>query len=107
MTDALLAAGVFALLVALACAVLYGLTVVPFLLAVDLAERRGRSTGWWAGFALGAVLLAVVLALVAWRTGGGPFAVLAALAVAFVPVGVVLTRGDRTGPEAGRHESQL
>ena len=36
---------------------------MPFVLAVDLAERRGLSTGRWAGWALVAVLAARGLAL--------------------------------------------
>ena len=44
---------------AAALAVLYAVTVVPFLVTVDLAERRGCSTGRWAGLSLAAVLVAV------------------------------------------------
>ena len=107
MLDALAATAVVALLVALGLGVLYGLTVVPFVLAVDLAERRGRSTGRWAGWALAAVLGALALAVLAWRLGGGPVGIVLALAVAFVPVVALLTRGDRLGGPAGRHESPL
>ena len=107
MLSALVAALVVALLVALGLAVLYGLTVVPFVLAVELAERRGRSTGRWAGWALLAVLSALALALLAWRADAGAVAVALALAVAFLPVGVLLARGDRVGGPAGRHESPL
>lgn len=107
MLDVLVAAAVVALLVALGLAVLYGLTVVPFVLAVDLAESRGRSTGRWAGWALAAVLGALVLAALAWRLGGGAVAGVLALAVAFVPALVLLARGERAGGPAGRHESPL
>ena len=107
MLDALSATAVVALLVAVGLGVLYGLTVVPFVLAVDLAERRGRSTGRWAGWALTAVLGALALALVAWRLGGGPVALVLALAVAVAPALVLLASGDRVGGPAGRHESPL
>jgi len=43
--DALVAAAVVALLVAVGLAVLYAGTVVPFLVTVDLAERRGTPNG--------------------------------------------------------------
>ena len=58
---ALVAVIVVALLVAAGLAVLYAVTVVPFLLTVDLAERRGCSTGRWAGLSLTAVLVALGL----------------------------------------------
>ncbi len=107
MLDVLAATAVVALLVALGLGVLYGLTVVPFVLAVDLAERRGRSTGRWAGWALVAVLAALALAVLALRSGAGAVVVVLALVVAFAPVLVLLARGDRLGGPAGRHESPL
>jgi hypothetical protein len=66
---AVVAAAVVALLVAVGLAVLYGITVVPFLLTVDLAERRGCSTGRWAGWSLVAVLLALALVAVGLLSG--------------------------------------
>jgi hypothetical protein len=104
--DALSAAAVVALLVALGLGVLYGVTVVPFVLAVDLAEQRGRSTGRWAGWALTAVGGALVLAVLAGRAVGVVGAVLA-LTVAFAPAVLLLVRGDGVGGPAGRHESPL
>ena len=107
MLDALVAAVVVALLVALALAVLYAVTVVPFLLTVDLAERRGCSTGRWAGLSLAAVAAAVALAA-AGVLGGAPRPLLVvALAVGFVPLLVLALRADVVGGRAGRHESPV
>jgi hypothetical protein len=104
---ALVAAAVVALLVSAGLAVLYAVTVVPFLVAVDLAERRGCSTGRWAGLSLAAVLLALGLAAGA-LLGGAPRPLLVpALAVGFVPAVVLARRSDTVGGRAGRHESPV
>jgi hypothetical protein len=105
--ELLAATVVVALLVALGLGVLYGLTVVPFLLVVDLAERRGLSTGRWAGWGLVAVVAALALAVLAWRLGAGAVGVLLVLTVAFVPALVLRACGDRVGGPAGRHESPV
>jgi len=103
--DALVAAVVVAALVAAALAVLYAVTVVPFLVTVELAERRGGSTGRWAGLALAAVLTGVGLAA-AGVLAGRPVLVLA-LALGFVPAVVLALRPDVVGGPAGRHESPV
>ena len=105
MLDALVAAVVVAALVAVALAALYAVTVVPFLVTVDLAERRGGSTGRWAGLALAAVLAGVGLAA-AGVLAGRPVLVLA-LALGFVPAVVLALRPDLLGDPAGRHESPV
>ena len=107
MLDALVAAVVVALLVAAGLAVLYAVTVVPFLVTVDLAERRGCSTGRWAGLSLAAVLLGVGLVLVGLLTGAPRLLLVPALAVAFVPAVVLALRSDTLGGRAGRHESPV
>ena len=107
MLDALVAAGVVALLVAAAMAVLYAVTVVPFLVTVGLAERRGCSTGRWAGLSLAAVLLAVGLALVGVLTDAPRPVLVGALAVGFVPAVVLALRSQTLGGRAGRHESPV
>lgn len=105
MLAALVAAVVVALLVALALAALYAVTVLPFLVTVDLAERRGGSTGRWAGWSLAAVLAGVVLA------GAGLLAgqrlLLLALLLGPVPAVVLALRPDLLGGPAGRHESPV
>ena len=105
MLDAVVAALVVALLVALALAVLYAVTVVPFLVTVDLAERRGGSTGRWAGLALAAVLAGVGLAA-AGLLAGRPVLVLA-LVLGFAPAAVLVLRPELLGGPAGRHESPV
>ncbi len=107
MLDALVAAVVVALLVALALAALYAVTVVPFLVTVDLAERRGCSTGRWAGLSLAAVLVAVALALAGALAGAPRVLLLGAPAVGFVPAVVLALRSDTVGGRAGRHESPV
>ena len=107
MLDALVAAVVVALLVAAALGALYAVTVVPFLVTVDLAERRGCSTGRWAGLSLAAVLLAVALVLVGLLTGAPRPLLVVALAVGFVPAVVLALRSDSLGGRAGRHESPV
>ena len=103
MLDALLSAVVVAVLVALALAALYAVTVVPFLVVVGLAERRRLSTSRWAGAALVAVLLGLALALLAWRADAPrPLQVLPLL-LGFAPA---LALGLDRAP-AGRHESPL
>ena len=105
MLAALVSAAVVALLVAAGLAVLYAVTVVPFLVTVDLAERRGCSTGRWAGLALAAVLLAVGLAALG-VIFGRPLLALS-LALGFGPAGVLALRAGSLGGRAGRHESPV
>ncbi len=107
MLDALVAAVVVALLVALALAALYAVTVVPFLVTVDLAERRGCSTGRWAGLSLAAVLVAVALSLGGLLAGAPRPLLVLALAGGFVPAVVLALRSDTLGGRAGRHESPV
>ena len=107
MLDALVAAVVVALLVALGLAVLYAVTVVPFLVTVDLAERRGCSTGRWSGLSLAAVLLALALALGGVLAGAPRPLLVPLLAVGFVPALVLALRSASLGGRAGRHESPV
>ena len=107
MLDALVAAVVVALLVAAGLAVLSAVTVVPFLVTVDLAERRGCSTGRWAGLSLAAVLLALALALAGLVTGAPRPLLVPVLGVAFVPAAVLALRSASLGGRAGRHESPV
>ena len=107
MLDAVVAAVVVALLVAAGLAVLYAVTVVPFLVTVDLAERRGCSTGRWAGLSLAAVLVAAGLALAGLLAGAPRPLLLLVLGLAFLPAGVLALRSDTLGGRAGRHESPV
>jgi hypothetical protein len=105
--DALVAAAVVALLVALGLAVLSAVTVLPFLVTVDLAERRGGSTGRWAGVSLAAVLLALALALGGLLAGAPRPLLVLALALGFAPAGVLAARSGTLGGRPGRHESPV
>lgn len=107
MLDALVSAVVVAALVAAGLALLYAVTVVPFVLAVDLAERRGFSTGRWAGAALAGVLVGGGLALVGLLVGTPPLLLLLPLAVGFLPALVVSRASQRLGGAAGKHESPV
>ena len=104
---AVVAAAVVALLVAVGLAVLYAITVVPFLLTVDLAERRGCSTGRWAGWSLVAVLLALALVAGGVLSGAPRLLLVPAVGVAFVPLAVLALRSATLGGRAGRHESPV
>jgi hypothetical protein len=106
---ALVSAALFAAAVALGLAVLYAVTVVPFLLTLSSADRGGLSTGRWAGISLLAVVVALGLALVLARAGVGPVLSLLPLTLAFVPAVAahLLAGDDRWGGRAGRHESPL
>ena len=105
----LVAAAVFAALVALALTVLYAVTVLPFLLTLSAAERGGLSTGRWAGVSVLAVLAALGAALLVLRAGGGELLAALALGLAFLPVAAahLLAGDERWGGRAGRHESPV
>ena len=109
MRDLLASLVVFPLLVALGLAVLYALTVVPVLLSLAMAERRGFSTGRWAGLALLGVLLGLGLAAVAVRADAPRVLQVVPLALAFAaPLGLWLLQGtEAVGGRAGRHESPV
>ena len=109
MLATLLSAVVFALVVAVAMAAVYAVTVVPFVLALTLAERRGFSTGRWGGLALLGVLLGLALAGAA-RLADAPrlVQVLPLLLGFAAPLALYLLDGsERVGGRAGRHETPL
>ena len=107
MLDAVVAAVVVALLVAAGLAVFYAVTVLPFLVTVDLAERRGCSTGRWAGLSLAAVMVALALAAAGLLAGAPRPLLVPLLAVGFVPAVVLALRSASLGGRAGRHESPV
>ena len=106
MLDALVSAVVFALVVAVGLAALYAVTVVPFLLAVGMAERRGLSTGRWGGLAVLGVLLGLGLALAVRAVDLPRVLQLLALLGVFSAPALLLVTGDGAR-SAGRHESAL
>ncbi len=79
--------------------------MLPFLVTVDLAERRGCSTGRWAGLSLAAVALGLVLALGGVLAGASWLGL--AVGLAFGPALVLARRSDALGGRAGRHESPV
>lgn len=109
MLDALVSAVAFALIVAVAMAVLYALVVVPFLLAVGMAERRGFSTGRWGGLAVVGVLAGLASAYLARKAGVARIAQpLPLLLVLAAPAALWMLDGSEPlGGRAGRHESPL
>ena len=108
MLDAVVAALAVAVLVATGLALLYAVTVVPFLLAVGRAERQGFAVGRWATAAIVAVVLALALAALVRRAGLGAGWLLPPLALAFLPAAAVTSPlGQRWGGRAGRHEPPL
>lgn len=88
-------------LTALLCAVGLALTVVPFVLSVDLAERRGLSPSFWGGLSLLAIGLMAYLGL---KATGHPVLLLPVVALAWsVPLALSLMAGR--GPDLGGHRS--
>lgn len=109
MLATLAAALVVALVVALGLALLYAVTVVPLLLALGMAERRGFGTARWGALAIAGVLVGLAAALLV-RLGGLHLGIqLLALMVTFsAPMALwLLGAGDRLGGRAGRHESPV
>ena len=108
MGDLLLAALVFPLLVALAVALLAALTLVPFLVALQMADARRFSTARWGAVTIVASLLGLALALLVARSDSLPaLAVLIPLAVTWAgPAALRLLTGEEelVGGRAGRHE---
>ena len=108
MLDLLLAAIGFPLIVALALAVLSALTLVPFVVALQMAERRGFPTGRWGAVALVASLLGLGLALLFSRSDRVPaLAALLPLVLTWAGPGALslLSEDDaEVGGRAGAHE---
>ncbi len=108
MLDLLLAAIVLPLLVAVALAALAGLTLVPFVVALELAERRRFSTTRWGAVSLAASVLGLGFALLVLRSDSVPPAV-ALPGVLLTWLAPVLLRvlgpaGTALGGRAGAHE---
>lgn len=106
MPDVLVAVLVVALLGAAGLALLAALTVVPFVLALQQADRRGASTARAGAVALVASLLGPVAALLLALRTSAPAAV-AALPLLVVAAGPVLaTAAPRWLGRRGRHQAR-
>ena len=105
MTDMLLAALSLAAILVVGCVVAIGVVVLPFVLTVDLAERRGFSTTRWGAIALVDTALALASASLVMKHSALVLLATAALAWA-APAALSLT--DRTqvrlGGYQGRHQ---
>ena len=108
MLDLLLAALAFPLLVALGLALLSLVTLVPFVLALQMADIRGFSSTRWGAVSLTGSLVALGLLLVFYRSDTIPTAAaLLPLLLSFAgPAGLWLLTGEEAevGGRAGRHE---
>jgi hypothetical protein len=107
MGDMLLTLLVLCAIVALVCLAVIALGVLPFVLAVDAAERRGFSPTRWGAGALAGIVLALGLAL--WTLHGDHSKVLLVPAVllSWGGVGVLCllsTDQTRIGGTQGAHE---
>ena len=105
MSDLLPALGALLAVTVAACMAGAALLVVPFVLAVDLAERRGFSPARWGACSLAAAGAAVLLA----RTLHGAPRVLLVVPLALTwaaPAALSLLEAShaRLGGLAGRHE---
>jgi hypothetical protein len=106
--DLLLAAVVFPLIVAIVLALLALVTLVPFVVALQMAEQRGFSTARWGAVAMVASLLALLGALLLLRSDSiaTPAAALPLVFAAAGPGALWVLSSDQTGigGRAGRHE---
>ena len=108
MIDLLLAAVTFPLVVALGLALLAAVTLVPFVLALHMAEARSFSTQRWGAVSLVGSVVGLVLALLFYRSDRiAPLAALLPLTFTFAgPALLWLLTGEETrvGGRAGAHE---
>jgi hypothetical protein len=106
--DLLLAAVTFPLIVALGLAALAAVTLVPFVVALQMADRRRFSTARGGVVALGGSLLGLAGALLLWRAEGVPTsATLLPLLLTWGGPGALWLLADddvRVGGRAGAHE---
>lgn len=108
MLDLLLAVAAAALLTALALALLSAVTLVPFVVALSLAERRRFSAGRWGSVTLAGAVGGLLLAglLLSGDRVPAPVAVLPLLLGWTGPAALRLLSAQDTavGGRAGRHE---
>ncbi len=108
MLDLLATATAFTVIVAVLVLALAGLTVVPFVVSVTMAERRDFHPGRWGAIALAATGAGLVAAYLLWEHTGvpRPIAVLP-VALTWAAPGVLwLLDGTEqvVGGRPGRHE---
>ena len=107
MVGLLLATVVFAVIVALGCAVLLGVIAAPLFTSLQLAESRRFSTARWGTVSLAGSALGLGSALLLHRHGVALPVLLLPLALTWAgPAALALTPASRTalGGAAGRHE---
>ena len=108
MLDLLLAVVVFPLIVAVLLAALAAVTLVPFVVALQMADARAFSTTRWGAIALAGSLVGLALALLFYRSDSVPSApALLPLLVTWLGPGLLwLLNGEEAlvGGRAGAHE---
>lgn len=108
MLDLLLAAVAFPLIVAVALALLAAVTLVPFVVALQMADSRRFSTTRWGAVALLGSGVGLLLALVFYRSESVPSAAaLLPLVITWAGPGALwLLTGEEAvlGGRAGAHE---
>ena len=108
MLDLLLAAVTFPLIVALGLALLAAVTLVPFVVALQMAQTRSFSTGRWGTIAVVGSLVGLALAAVFFRSDRLPdVAAVLPLLVTWAGPGLLwLLSGEEAvvGGRAGAHE---
>ena len=108
MLDLLLAAVAFPLIVALALALLAVVTLVPFVLALQMADHRAFSTTRWGLVAIAGSAVGLLLALAFYRSDRIPtLAALLPLTFTWTGPGLLwLLTGEEAsiGGRAGAHE---
>ena len=108
MLDLLLAALAFPLIVALGLALLAAFTLVPFFVALQMADARAFSTARWGAIALAGSAVGLLLALVFYRSDRiSTLAALLPLSFTWTGPGLLwLLTGEeaRVGGRSGAHE---
>lgn len=110
MIDLLLAALGFPLLVTVALALLASVTLVPFVVALRMADERAFSTTRWGAVALAGCAVGLLLALYVFRSDrvSGLAALLPLVVTWAGPAALWLLSGEEAavGGRAGAHENR-
>lgn len=106
MLDYLLAAAVFTVAVAAGLLVLSAVTVVPFVLALQVADRRGLAVARWGTLTFAAVLLALAGAFLVRRSSLPTLAALGPLVFGYVgpALAALASPGSVLAGRPGRHQ---
>jgi hypothetical protein len=103
--DVLVAAVAVTAVVAAGLALLAAVTLVPFVLALRMADRRGFPSARWGSLALAGAVLGLGVVLLALRSDASPLLAAVGLPMSFAaPLALsLLEPGQPLGGRTGRH----